>query len=170
MLTINEYEEISQRMECSFKLLDMLSDCKHDVDNFITLKKKVENEFDNMTVRAKVIKKQSEHPSAHVQNSVVRIFKLELVDISCNFNRAYLMLKHPKAKKYKLIDNTTYLLDRVKIVFNKKHEIVILSTSTTAIRQESDENFNLERLVLSQKELMIQDYYGGGVQRQEGER
>jgi hypothetical protein len=56
------------------------------------------------------------------------VFKVQLVDID---KRGYLLLKHSKSKKIELKDNENFLVDKVKLIINKKGEIVLISTSLT---------------------------------------
>lgn len=41
------------------------------------------------------------------------------------------MLKHNKQKSFNIVEGDNYIADRVKIVINKKGEVVIISTSLT---------------------------------------
>ena len=75
--------------------------------------------------------KESEHKNANSQNICINIYKCELVDIE---KRGYLMLKHNKNKNFKLLDNYNYLLDKVRLMINKKGDIILSSTSSTVIR------------------------------------
>jgi hypothetical protein len=42
-----------------------------------------------------------------------------------------LLLKHNKQKSFNIVEGDNYIADRVKIVINKKGEVVIISTSLT---------------------------------------
>lgn len=44
------------------------------------------------------------------------------------------MIKGNKGRKVQLIEQQNYLLDKVKLVINKKGELVLSSTSRTVIR------------------------------------
>ena len=62
------------------------------------------------------------------------------------------MLKHIKTKKYKLLDGHTYLMDKIKMILNRKGEVVLSSTSSTVIREEREDTFSLNSLEMSQRE------------------
>lgn len=84
-----------------------------------------------MTVRVQVKKKQKETQSDTNANMMLHIFKVEFTDIG---RKGYFLLKGTKGKYIKLIDSMHYLLDRVKLVINKKGELVATTTSSTIIR------------------------------------
>jgi hypothetical protein len=44
------------------------------------------------------------------------------------------------------------LLDRVKVIINKKGEIVLSTTSKTVIREEKDDTFTIHSMELSQRD------------------
>jgi hypothetical protein len=44
------------------------------------------------------------------------------------------------------------LIDKVKLVINPKAEVILISTTLTVLRSESDESFEVESLSLSQKQ------------------
>ena len=58
-------------------------------------------------------------------------------------------MKRNRSKKDKLIEGEQYIADRVKIVINKKGEIVVISTSLTVFRAETDDTYSLDQLELS---------------------
>ena len=45
-----------------------------------------------------------------------------------------------------------YLADKIKLVLNKQGEIVLISTSLTVLRVETDEPCSVESMELSQKQ------------------
>lgn len=45
-----------------------------------------------------------------------------------------------------------YLADKIKLVLNKNGEIVLISTSLTVLRVETDEPCSVESMELSQKQ------------------
>ncbi len=55
-----------------------------------------------------------------------QIYKVEIIDLE---RRGYVMIKHDKDRTFKLTDGLTYILDNVKLVINKKGEVVLCSTS-----------------------------------------
>jgi len=79
---------------------------------------------------------------------VINIFKVEIVDIQ---KKGFLMLKHPKSKNFTLLDSYTYIFDKVKLIVNKKGELVISSTTSTVIREEKEDTFTVESLEFSQR-------------------
>lgn len=52
------------------------------------------------------------------------MYKVLIVDIN---KKGYLLIKHSKSKKISL-EEQKYLVDKVKLVINKKGELVLLST------------------------------------------
>jgi len=67
-------------------------------------------------------------------------------------------LKHNKKKNLSFIDGDTYIADKIKIIVNKKGEIVIISTSLTVFRAEKDDTFTVESLELSQRDDEVKDH------------
>lgn len=78
-------------------------------------------------MRVKILKQQSTQDSVTNPNAVTNIYKVEFVDID---KKGYLVLKYIKNKTLNLGEQN-YLVDRVKLVINKKREIVLISTSLT---------------------------------------
>ncbi|CDW83715.1 UNKNOWN [Stylonychia lemnae] len=149
LLTISEYEEIVQRLEDSFRLLDMVKDALSSSDNFDQMKQGIEQKCEKVTVRVKIVKKQKQTMSTTNPSLTLHIFKVEITDIE---KRGYLMIKNNKSRTLALIDGQNYLLDKVKLIVNKRGEIVLSSTSVTAIREEKEDTFTVESLELSQRE------------------
>lgn len=92
----------------------------------------------------------------------MEIYKVEVTDLICPQmpKKGFLIVKHSKKNALQLIDGETYLADQVKIVVNKKGEIVIISNSITVFRAEQDDIFTVESFELSQKE---EDQIDGGL-------
>jgi hypothetical protein len=160
MLTISEYEEIAQRLDDSNKNLALVVDALSTPENLDKLRAQVEQKCDRMTVRARIVKAQDTQDQPSNPNVVIDIYKIELTDTN---KRGYLLLKHAKGKLYDLITSENYIVDRIKLIINKKGEIVLISTSLTSksfpyliydivFRAESDETFEVESLELSQRE------------------
>eukprot|EP00351_Strombidinopsis_sp_SopsisLIS2011_P000173 CAMPEP_0116873006 /NCGR_PEP_ID=MMETSP0463-20121206/3961_1 /TAXON_ID=181622 /ORGANISM="Strombidinopsis sp, Strain SopsisLIS2011" /LENGTH=115 /DNA_ID=CAMNT_0004514205 /DNA_START=265 /DNA_END=612 /DNA_ORIENTATION=- len=82
------------------------------------------------------------------------IFKIELLDVC---KRAHLLLKHPVSRQIKFETDDTFLIDKIKLVINKKSEIVLISTSLTVFRVESDDTFTAGSMELSQKHMMREE-------------
>ena len=49
--------------------------------------------------------------------------------------------------------NDQLLADKVKLVINQKGEVILISTSLTVLRVEIDEEYSVESMELSQKQL-----------------
>ena len=45
-----------------------------------------------------------------------------------------------------------YLADKIKLMINRLNEVVLISTSLTVLRVESDESHTIESMELSQKQ------------------
>ena len=82
-----------------------------------------------MTLRVKILKLQDKKDSTN-PNAMTNIYKIELVDIE---KKGYLVLKYLKAKKLNLGEGNNFLVDRIKLIINKKREIVLISTSLTVL-------------------------------------
>jgi hypothetical protein len=65
---------------------------------------------------------------------VTDVYKLELTDVIPHKN-AYLLLKYHKDKKCQVKTNASYLIDKIKLVINKKGQIILTSTSLTVMIQ-----------------------------------
>lgn len=57
--------------------------------------------------------------------------------------------------------NDQYLADKVKLIVNPKGEVILISTSLTVLRVESDESYSVESMELSQKQRDIRDDANG---------
>jgi len=80
---------------------------------------------------------------------VTDIYKAKLVDIDM---RAFVLLKSHKSNRYTFKPGDNFLIDKVKLVINQKAEIILISTTLTVLRSESEESFEVESLNLSQKQ------------------
>lgn len=71
--------------------------------------------------------------------------------------RAYLLLKYQKQKDLKIETDSSYLIDKIKLIINKKGEIILISTNLTVclqskmIKEDDEDSFDVNSLELSQK-------------------
>jgi len=144
-LTISEYEEIAQRLESSLKQLSLLKDALHTPENFENLRTRVSRECEQVTLRIKFGKKKDELESIN-QNVVKKIYNVSLEDVGI---RGFILLKHPKKILMDFVAGDAYVADKIKLTLNTKAEVVLLSTSLTVLRSESEDNFTVESLELS---------------------
>lgn len=56
------------------------------------------------------------------------------------------------------MEGENYIADKVKVVVNKKGEVVVISTSLTVFRAEKDDTFTVDSLELSQNQEEAKDY------------
>lgn len=71
--------------------------------------------------------------------------------------KGFLLLKHPKSRKMILENGKDYILDNAKLVLNQKAELVLVSTSITLMRVESEAEGSLEFLELRQQDAAHED-------------
>lgn len=71
-----------------------------------------------------------------------------MVDIDTH---AFILLKCHKNSRNVFNSGENYLIDKVKLIINPKAEVILISTTLTVLRSESDESFEVESLNLSQK-------------------
>ena len=135
-------------MDASFALLDFVNDALSLPENFSTLRGDIERKCGALTLRAKVLKKQKEEVCVSSSDCLLHIYKVELSDV---FRKGYLVVKGLRGKKIRLLDGANYVLDQVKLVVNKKGEVLLMSSRSTVIREEED-TFEVESLELSQRE------------------
>ena len=102
-----------------------------------------------MTLRIKFNRKQGERESATTPGVITDIYKATLVDIDIH---AFVLLKCHKNSRYNFNSGDSFLIDKVKLVINPKAEVILISTTLTVLRSESDESFEVESLNLSQKQ------------------
>lgn len=98
-----------------------------------------------MTLRIKFGKKKGELESIN-QNVVKNIYNVTLKDIGI---RGFFLLKHQKKNVMEFMASDCYVADKIKLTLNTKGEVVLLSTSLTVLRSESEDNFTVESLELS---------------------
>ena len=70
-------------------------------------------------------------------------------------------MKHQKGRRMQFEPNDQYLVDKVKLLVNAKAEVVLISTSLTVLRVESEESYSVESMELSQKQREVRDDVGG---------
>lgn len=81
---------------------------------------------------------------------MIDVYKLELTDLNPP-RKAYLLLKYQKQKNLKVDIGGKYLIDKIKLVINKKGEIVLISTHLTVliqyqmIREESEDSYDISQ-------------------------
>ena len=89
------------------------------------------------------------------------VYRIELTDIQPH-KKAYLLVKYLKKKKLNVKEESNYLIDKIKLVINKKGEIVLISTSLTVMieynlfRPEDEDSYDVDSLELSQEQ---EEYY-----------
>eukprot|EP00347_Sterkiella_histriomuscorum_P016494 403352965 len=156
LLTISEYDQIQNRLEDSYKILDLVKDALSNPDNMEQLRQKLEDkQNEHATLRVKVIRKQKQAQSITNPNLSLHIFKVEFIDIE---QKGYAMIKHAKSKTFQLIENQNYLMDQMKLAVNKRAQIVVSTTSISVIREEKEETFTVESLELSQRDEEEEEY------------
>jgi len=99
-----------------------------------------------MTMRIKFSSKQSERQSTQNTSVITDVYKATLVDID---KQAFVTLKSHKNKRQQFSPGEAFVIDKVKLVINPKVEIVLVSTSLTVLRSESEDSFTVESLELS---------------------
>ncbi len=77
---------------------------------------------------------------------VKNIYNVTLKDVDI---RGFLLLKHQKKNLMEFLSSDCYVADKIKLTLNTKGEVVLLSTSLTVLRAESEDNFTVESLELS---------------------
>ena len=97
-------------------------------------------------MRIKFSKKIDVKESVSQKNVVTDIYKITLTDIS---TKGFILLKHLKKMTVDYQVNDSFVIDKVKLVINPKGEVVLISTSLTVLRAESEESFTVESLELS---------------------
>ena len=74
------------------------------------------------------------------------VYRCTIVDIQ---QRAFIVLKHPRSCEMRFEIDDAYLADKVKLTINRLGEVVLISTSLTVLRVESDETHSIESMELS---------------------
>ena len=74
------------------------------------------------------------------------IYRCQLTDIT---QKAFVVLKHPKNAPMKFVAGDKYLVDKVKLMINMLGEVVLISTSMTVLRVETEETHTIESMELS---------------------
>jgi|TARA_B110001450_G_scaffold224472_1_gene222106 hypothetical protein len=155
-LTVSEYDDIANRLEESLKQLELVRDTLSTNDNFTELRRKVDQTCEKLSVRVNILKRQDQIISANQPNYVTDLYKLELTDLMPH-RRAYLLLKYCKQKDLKVETGASYLIDKIKLIINKKGEIILISTNLTVclqskmVKEDDEDSFDVNSLELSQK-------------------
>ena len=61
-------------------------------------------------------------------------------------------MKYPKKKVIKFEAGDNYLADKIRLIINKLGEVILISTTMTVLRVESDDTHTVESMELSQKQ------------------
>ena len=123
-----------------------MRDALQSVENLANLRQKIDQDCDRMTLRIRFNRKQGERESATTPGVITDIYKATLVDIDIH---AFVLLKCHKNSRYNFNSGDSFLIDKVKLVINPKAEVILISTTLTVLRSESDESFEVESLNLS---------------------
>ena len=99
-----------------------------------------------MTLRVVIIKKSKSKESITLPEAVTDVYKVEIVNLE---RRGYLLLKHHKSRKMEFESNSQYLIDKVKLIVNPKGEVILISTSLTVLRVETEDTYSVESMELS---------------------
>ena len=82
------------------------------------------------------------------------LYKLELTDLMPH-RRAYLLLRYSKQKDLKVTSGASYLIDKIKLIINKKGEIILISTNLTVclqsrmMKEDDEDSLDINSLELS---------------------
>lgn len=141
-------------MESSLKQLQMVRDATSVSENLEPMREKIRQNCNAMTLRVKITKKHGQHESLSHTNIITDIYKAELIDIQ---QKCFLLLKHNKTKKLDFEEEATskgksFLVDRIGLTINAKGEVLLVSSTLTVFRVESDEDasdFSVDSLELS---------------------
>ena len=102
-----------------------------------------------MTLRVSIGKFEKTRDSMNKPSIQTDVYRCQIVDMQ---QRAFIVLKHPKKRLMELKSGDTYLVDKIKLMINRMGELVLISTSVTVLRVESDETHTIESMELSQKQ------------------
>lgn len=101
-------------------------------EDFELLRMKVDQTCEKLSVRANLIKLDKQENSEIQPSVLTDIFKIQLTDLQ-PAKKAYLLLRYPKKTPMKLQEGASYLIDKIKLVLNKKGELILISTSLTVM-------------------------------------
>ena len=148
----------------------MVRDALSVPENLEPLKEKILQNCDKMTVRIKIAKKHGTHEHKTTPSIVTDIYRAELLDIS---QKCFLLLKHARSRKLdfgieeakgKESVGKAFLADKIGLTINTKGEVLLVSSTLTVFRVESDEadsdNFSVQSFELSQKHREFGEDYG----------
>ena len=100
-------------------------------------------------MRIKFGQKWTERQSASAPGVVTDVYKVHLTDID---KPGFLLLRAHLKKRPEFKQGDAYLVDKVKLIVNRKTELILQSTTLTVLRSESEDSFTVESLELSQKQ------------------
>lgn len=108
----------------------------------------LKTEADQVTVRIQVLKLEDSKQNTVNKRMRTYIYQVKLTDYEL---KGFLILrKSVKDEKSLLTDFELYLIDRVKLSFDRKKRIVLQSTQLTMIRVEEEDSQSVGSLELSQ--------------------
>ena len=90
-------------------------------------------------MRIRVIRLQKDTVSGN-EATVINIYRVEITDL---LKKGFFLVKRQKEKALDLANNQNYILDMVRLCFNKKGEVVLSTTAKTVIREEKDDTFTI---------------------------
>jgi hypothetical protein len=141
-LTLCEFENIAQRYDSSLPILQRVLETLDTKENMKVLRERVNQESEQVTLKVDITSLFKSRCQDRIETL---IYKAKLHDID---KRAFLMLKADKDKissfKSHIVNDSTYVFDRIKMQLNAKGEVVLSTTSATVFREEEDSDMSLE--------------------------
>lgn len=140
VLTESEYSQITQRILDSKKGLDMLKDCTTK-ESLKQNKAAIEQECSKMSLMVQVQTKRDSQRSGTIVSDVYEILVTEMYPSK----KAFLVLMYNGGDETKqLMDNADYLIDKVRLIINKKGEICFVTTEHSVLIEYRRLNQNQE--------------------------
>jgi hypothetical protein len=134
-LTHSEFDDITQRLEESLSgPISLLKDALSSKENLIALREKVDEACEKLTMKVNILGFQEQKSSSMQPSIVTDVYKIEIPEVS---KKGYLLLKYNKSKNLKVETESSYLIDKIKLVVNNKGKIVLVSNSLTVMIQYS---------------------------------
>jgi len=141
-------------MESSLKQLQMVRDATSVHQNIEPLRERIRLNCNAMTLRVRILKKHGQHESLSHANIITDIYRAELLDIQ---QKCFLLLKHTKSRKFDFEEEASgkgksFLVDRIGLNINAKGEVLLVSSTLTVFRVESEEDsdtFSVDSFELS---------------------
>lgn len=90
----------------------------------------MEQQCEKITLKILILGFKDQKTYALQPNVVTDTYRIDIPDLSI---KGFLLLKYPKSKNLKPVEDACYLVDKIKLVINAKGKVILLTSGKTVM-------------------------------------